>query len=89
MKHLDSVNKLPGGAPIVCFHNMDLENLDVEICFPVASPVSGKDDIVCQIKYSLAVTLIHKGVFNKLVEHGVSQCIKTLTFPDKDDKLVG
>jgi len=44
-KHLDNLNELPGGAPIDCFHNMDLGNLDVEIGFPVANHLSGKDDI--------------------------------------------
>lgn len=44
-KYLNSLNELPGGTPVVCFHNMDLENLDVEIGFPVANPLSGKDDI--------------------------------------------
>jgi len=44
-KYLDNLNELPGGAPIVCFHNMDLESLDVEIGFPVANHLGGKDDI--------------------------------------------
>lgn len=49
LKYLESINELPGGAPIVCFHNMDLENLDLEIGFPVAHSISGKDDIVANI----------------------------------------
>jgi effector-binding domain-containing protein len=48
-KYLESINELPGGAPIVCFHNKDLENVDIEIGFPVARPLNGKDDITANI----------------------------------------
>ena len=33
------------GSPFVCYHNADLENLDVEMGFPVARPVLGNDMI--------------------------------------------
>jgi effector-binding domain-containing protein len=36
---------LLSGGPFVCYHNTDLTNLDVEMGFPVAKPVSGNDDI--------------------------------------------
>jgi len=45
MKYMNSLNILPSDGPIVCFHNMDLENLDVEVGFPVATPVNGKEEI--------------------------------------------
>lgn len=65
-KYLDSVNELPGGAPIVCFHNMDLESLDVEVGFPVASPVSGKDDIAGNsIPAQKVVSAIDLGPYEK------------------------
>ena len=65
-KHLNNLNELPGGAPIVCFHNMDLENLDVEVGFPVASPVSGKDDIAANtIPAQKVVSAIDLGPYEK------------------------
>lgn len=36
---------LLSGGPFVCYHNTDLENLDVEMGFPVAKPVPGNGEI--------------------------------------------
>lgn len=36
---------LPVDVPYVGFHNMDMQDLDVEIGFPVARPVAGRGDI--------------------------------------------
>ncbi|MBT2146200.1 GyrI-like domain-containing protein [Clostridioides difficile] len=36
-------------APIVCFHNMDLAKLDVEVGFPVANYIDGKNEILQRI----------------------------------------
>src|SRR5512133_3818880 len=38
-------NLLVSDCPFVCYHNSDLENLDVEMGFPVAKPVSGSGEI--------------------------------------------
>ncbi|MCC0632709.1 GyrI-like domain-containing protein [Clostridioides sp. ZZV15-6388] len=35
--YLEEKGILSAGAPIVCFHNMDLEKLDVEVGFPVTN----------------------------------------------------
>jgi effector-binding domain-containing protein len=65
-KYLESQNELPSDAPIVCFHNMDLENLDVEIGFPVACPLNGKDDIAASTIPSLKViSTIDLGSYEK------------------------
>jgi effector-binding domain-containing protein len=45
-KYLESINVLLGGGPIGCFHNFDFENLDIEIGYPVAALVLGKDRII-------------------------------------------
>ncbi len=64
--YLNSLNELPGGEPFVCFHNMDLENLDVEIGFPAASPLNGKEDItVGEIKSQKTVSAIDLGPYEK------------------------
>ena len=66
IKYLESLNELPGGEPIVCFYNMDLENLDVEIGFPIASPVSGMDDITAStIPSRRVVSAIDLGPYEK------------------------
>ncbi len=44
-QYLESLHELPSDGPIVCFHNMDLNNLDVEAGFLVAHLIDGKDDM--------------------------------------------
>ena len=66
LEHLGNVNELPGGEPIVCFHNMDLEKLDVEIGYPVATLLSGKADITAgTIPSQRVVAAIDLGAYEK------------------------
>ena len=44
-QYLGMQGKTPSGAPFAAYHNIDMQNLDVEIGFPVATPVPGKDNI--------------------------------------------
>ena len=45
IKRLEECGRLPGGPPYACFHNADLENLDVEVGFPAAAALGEKGDI--------------------------------------------
>jgi len=42
---LAELGEEPGGAPFAAFYNMDMQDLDVEIGFPVKKLLAGKDDI--------------------------------------------
>ncbi len=65
-KYLENINVLLGGEPIVCFHNMDLKNLDVEVGFPTAILVSGKDEMTAQTIHSQkVVSAIDLGAYEK------------------------
>lgn len=76
---------LLSGGPFVCYHNADLENLDVEMGFPVARSVSGYDPIVGHtIPAQKAVSGIFLGpysdtdplmmeIMNWIAEHGYEQ----------------
>ena len=72
-KYLNSVNALFGGAAIVCFHNVGSdyneetwEKLNVEIGFPVARPISGKEDITANtIPSQKVVSAIDLGPYEK------------------------
>jgi effector-binding domain-containing protein len=65
-KYLENINEILGGEPIVCFHNMDLEKLDVEIGFPVANYINGNGEILGQIIPSQKVVLaIDLGPYEK------------------------
>mgnify|MGYP000854129502 CR=1 FL=1 len=43
--YLGSLGEHPSGVPFVAYHNMDMADLDVEIGFPVAAPLPGREDI--------------------------------------------
>jgi effector-binding domain-containing protein len=45
MEHLGSLNENPSGAPFVAYYNMDMQDLDIEIGFPVAHSVNGKGEV--------------------------------------------
>jgi effector-binding domain-containing protein len=60
MEYAEQRGILLSGGPYVCYHNTDLANLDVEIGFPVARPVSGGNDIVC---YTIPVQKAVSGIF--------------------------
>ena len=72
-KYLNNANELFGGAAIVCFHNVGSdyndetwEKLDVEIGFPVAHPIDGKEDITANVIPSQkVVSAIDLGPYEK------------------------
>lgn len=60
MEYAKSKDLLFSGVPFVCYHNADLEHLDVEMGFPVAKPIPGKDDIA---GYTIPVQKAVSGLF--------------------------
>lgn len=65
-EYLNHIGVLLGGAPIVCFHNMDLEHLDVEVGFPVANSINGKGDMKAYtIPAQKVVSAIDLGSYEK------------------------
>jgi effector-binding domain-containing protein len=45
MQHLGSLKENPTGAPFVAYYNMDMQDLDIEIGFPVARSLSGNGQV--------------------------------------------
>ncbi|MFZ5645668.1 MAG: GyrI-like domain-containing protein [Bacillota bacterium] len=45
MKYLSEVGEYPAGAPYAAYHNMDMQDLDVEAGFPVSKTLPGKDEV--------------------------------------------
>lgn len=84
-------------GPFVCYHNTDLENLDVEMGFPVATPISGNDDIKgYTIPVQKAVSGIFLGAYEDtdplmieimqwIMEHGYEQQGKIYNYYLNDD----
>ncbi len=58
--YLESRNLLPAGGPFVCYHNSDLQKLDVELGFPVALPDNGNDNIK---GHSIPAQMAVSGIF--------------------------
>ncbi len=73
------------GAPFVCYHNTDMEHLDVEMGFPIANVERGDADILCHtISAQNTVSGIFLGayeetdclmsqIFRWIAEHGYEQ----------------
>jgi effector-binding domain-containing protein len=45
MQYLREAGRHPAGPPFAAYFNTDMEDLDVEIGFPVAAPLPGRGDI--------------------------------------------
>lgn len=43
--YLEANRQFPAGPPFAAYYNMDMQDLDVEIGFPIASPLPGNDDL--------------------------------------------
>jgi len=43
--YLQELGEQPAGAPFTAYYNMDMENLDVEMGFPVSKPMEGRGEI--------------------------------------------
>jgi len=46
LDYLSEIGKMPHGAPFVAYYNMDMENLDIEVGFPVGRPLSGQETVL-------------------------------------------
>ncbi len=97
MEYAQQNDLLLSSGPFVCYHNTDLENLDVEMGFPVAKSVSGKDDIASYtIPIQKAVSGIFLGAYEDtdplmfeimqwIIEHGYEQQGKIFNYYLNDE----
>ncbi len=44
-QYLGELGEMPAGAPFAAYHNMDMQNLDVEPGFPVSRKLPGRSEI--------------------------------------------
>lgn len=65
--YLNELNEYLSDVPFVAYHNMDMQNLDVEIGFSVANPLPGKGDIKARsIPAGLIVFSMNRGPYSKM-----------------------
>ena len=66
-QYLGELGESPTGAPFVGYYNMDMEDLDIEIGFPVSRELQAKDDIQPgQICGGKQATCLYIGPYNKI-----------------------
>lgn len=69
IKHMCEKGEQPCGVPYVGYFNMDMDDLDVEIGFPVSNNIEEKGNIkMSTIPGGKYATAIHKGSYSKLTD---------------------
>lgn len=67
IEYMGGVGEIPSGAPYIGYFNMDMNDLDIEIGFPVAKDLPEKDNIkMSEIPAGKYATTLHKGSYTKL-----------------------
>jgi effector-binding domain-containing protein len=65
--YLGRMGKQAAGAPFVAYYNQDMQNLDLEIGFPVAEKLPGQGEIQAgEIPGGKAVRTMHVGPYDKI-----------------------
>lgn len=65
--YLNELNEYLSDVPFVAYHNMDMQDLDVEMGFPVANPIPGKGDIKAgTIPAGMIVFSMNRGPYSKM-----------------------
>ncbi len=63
-EHLQELGQQPAGAPFVAYYNMDMQNLDLEIGFPVAELLPARDEVLShEIPELKAATCLYLGPY--------------------------
>ncbi|NDL68468.1 GyrI-like domain-containing protein [Anaerotalea alkaliphila] len=62
--YLGELGEQPAGIPFTAYRSLDLQNIDVEMGFPVAKPLPGRDNIQAgEIPAGLVVASRHRGPY--------------------------
>ncbi|MEN6347770.1 MAG: GyrI-like domain-containing protein [Syntrophomonas sp.] len=67
MNYLNEAGIKPSGAPYVGYFNMDMQDLDIEIGFPVLQTITGKDEVKPgEIPAGKQVSCLYTGPYNQI-----------------------
>jgi effector-binding domain-containing protein len=65
--YMEELGETPAGPPFAAYYNEDMQDLDVEIGFPVSRELPGRDDIqASQIPGGAAATCLHIGPYSQM-----------------------
>ncbi len=67
MAQLAALNEQPAGEPFIAYYNMDMQNLDIEIGFPVSRPLPGQGEVQPGvIPAGTIATCLYTGPYNEM-----------------------
>lgn len=67
MLYLGELGEHPSGAPFTAYYNMDMQDLDIEIGFPVPGILPGENEMKPgEIPAGKQVSCIHKGPYSQI-----------------------
>ena len=65
--YLEELGEQPVDVPFTAYHNIDMQNMDVEMGFPVTRPLPGKGDVKAgEIAEGPVATYIYKGPYSEM-----------------------
>jgi effector-binding domain-containing protein len=65
--YLGELGEQPAGMPFAAYYNMDMQNLDIEIGFPVASKLAGRGEIqASEFPGGKLASLMHVGPYDQV-----------------------
>ena len=68
MDFLAELGEQPVDVPFTAYYNMDMENLEVEMGFPVGKKIAGKGEVISNvIPAGKKVTCLYKGPYKDMV----------------------
>jgi len=66
-QYLGQLGECPAGPPFAAYHNMDMQDLDIEIGFPVSRELPGRGNIQAgEITAGRAVTCLYTGPYESI-----------------------
>lgn len=67
IQYLNEIGEKPVNAAFAAYYNMDMNDLDVEMGFPVLKPLAGKGEIKSgKIPAGKCVSYVHKGSYSQM-----------------------
>ena len=67
MQYLAELSEQPAGMPFAAYYDMNMQNMDVEIGFPVARPLAGKGEIqASEFPGGKLASVMHIGPYDQM-----------------------
>ena len=84
MQYLGELGEQPVGMPFVAYYNMDMQNLDIEIGFPVSRPLPDRGELKCgALPVGKIATTLHFGPYDSIAPayEALTQFVQASGYP--------